>query len=261
METISDTFRDSLFWGFEPLPWQRKFLDSRAKSPWAIGANRSGKTEVGAYKAACMLKGLCPATGETWETPMKGWAIGVDFPSVDNVIVPKLMKYLDDELKSYRPSKRQIELKNGSQLWLKSCDSSRTKFQGADLDFAWFDEEPPFDVFKETWTRCIDRGGQVFGTMTPLLGSAWLYQRVYSSTDEKFAVFTMGMKDNVHLPEEEVQSAADLYRDEDEVAVRVRGEFRLFLGRPVLHVTSVQEILSRHVCAPVFRGRILKLTA
>jgi len=244
------------FLAFKPLPWQERFLRSRKKSPWAIGANRSGKTECGAWKMASRLIGYCPITGQEYPDGGKYWAIAVDFPS-SLVVREKIEKYLGVEGRDWTFSETQrcfTYKHTGSRCWLKSCDSGRKKLQGQDLDGAWFDEEPPFEVFKEVWTRCIDRAGQVWGTMTPIEGSAWLYQRVYATDDPDFDIITMAMTDNKYIPPEEIERAKKLYRDEDEIAIRVGGEFRLMLGRPVLHIPSLQQIQKLHIRQPSYRG-------
>jgi phage terminase large subunit-like protein len=38
------------------------------------------------------------------------------------------------------------------------------------LDFVWFDEEPPMDIYMEGLTRTNATGGMTFITFTPLLG-------------------------------------------------------------------------------------------
>ena len=245
---------------FTPLKWQVAFLNSEKKSPWAIGANRSGKTECGAYKMACRLIGYDPFSGQIFKEGAKYWAIALDFPSA-TVVKEKIESYLGEEGRdwSFNETKAVFTYHpTGSRCWLKSCDSKRKKFQGQDLDGAWFDEEPPFDIFKETWTRCIDHSGQIWGTMTPVEGSAWLYQRIYATDDPDFDIITMAMTDNAHLPVKEIERAKKLYRDEDEIAIRVGGEFRLMLGRPVLHIPSLQRIQERFIQRPAFRGRLLQ---
>ena len=42
--------------------------------------------------------------------------------------------------------------------------------QGETLDFVWFDEEPPQDVYIEGLTRTNATGGMIFLTFTPLKG-------------------------------------------------------------------------------------------
>ena len=36
-----------------------------------------------------------------------------------------------------------------SKIGFKSCDQGREKFQGTSLDYVWFDEEPPEDIYIE----------------------------------------------------------------------------------------------------------------
>lgn len=247
------------FLDFVPLKWQQRFLESSAKSPWAIGGNRSGKTEIGAFKLATHLIGFCPFTGKSFPSNGKYWAVGLDFPQVTQVMKPKLEKYIGLEGVDYdwHEAKQYLKMReSGCELWFKSCDSKRKKFQGADLDGVWFDEEPPWDVFKETWTRTIDRGGQVWGTMTPIARSAWVYQKIYSAKDPKFEIIQMAMTDNRFLPKAEIESARSLYADEDEIAVRIKGEYRLVIGRPVLHIPSVQNIHDLFIRPPQWRGDI-----
>jgi phage terminase large subunit-like protein len=57
-----------------------------------------------------------------------------------------------------------------STLGFKSYDQGRERWQGETLDFVWFDEEPPLDVYTEGLTRTNATGGMVYMTFTPLLG-------------------------------------------------------------------------------------------
>ena len=57
-----------------------------------------------------------------------------------------------------------------STLGFKSYDQGREKWQGETLDFVWFDEEPPLDIYTEGLTRTNATGGMVWMTFTPLLG-------------------------------------------------------------------------------------------
>ena len=43
-----------------------------------------------------------------------------------------------------------------SRIGFKSCDQGREKFQGSSLDFVWFDEEPPKDIYEECKMRVLD---------------------------------------------------------------------------------------------------------
>jgi phage terminase large subunit-like protein len=57
-----------------------------------------------------------------------------------------------------------------STLGFKSYDQGRQKWQSETLDFVWFDEEPPMDIYMEGLTRTNATGGITSITFTPLLG-------------------------------------------------------------------------------------------
>lgn len=244
---------------FVPLPWQRKFLESEKKSPWAIGGNRSGKTHCGAYKMATHLKGYCPTTCR--EYPIGGakyWAVGLDFKHTNDIMRPKILSFIGEAGVDYEYKKGEakIEMANGNELWFRSCDSGVDKFQSQDLDGIWLDEEPPKDIFDECWIRCVDRDAPIWGTMTPLKGSAWLYNKVYSAVDDPvFEVVTMAMTDNVHISKKGIDDLA-ITMDKDTLDVRVRGKFVLVFGRPALNIGGVMEIEKNHIIRPRWRGNL-----
>src|SRR4030095_2683893 len=55
-------------------------------------------------------------------------------------------------------------------ICLKSYLRGRESFQGETLDFLWFDEEPPPDVYFEALTRTNVSQGPIWLTFTPLTG-------------------------------------------------------------------------------------------
>ena len=57
-----------------------------------------------------------------------------------------------------------------SSLGFKTYEAGRERWQGETLDFVWFDEEPPIDVYMEGLTRTNASGGCVYITFTPLFG-------------------------------------------------------------------------------------------
>ena len=93
-----------------------------------------------------------------------------------------------------------------SVIGFKTCDQGREKFQGASLDFVWFDEEPPKDVYDECRMRLLDRAGELFGTMTPLKGRTFLYDEIYLNArgDPEVWYEFMAWEDNPFLPRREI---------------------------------------------------------
>jgi phage terminase large subunit-like protein len=105
----------------------------------------------------------------------------------------------------------QIKIKNVfggiSTLGFKSCDQGREKFQGSSLDFVWFDEEPPRDIYEECMMRVIDKQGEIFGTMTPLKGMTFIYDEIYLNRKNNPEVWCefMSWEDNPYLSKREIK--------------------------------------------------------
>ena len=94
-----------------------------------------------------------------------------------------------------------------SRIGFKNCEQGRDKFQGTSLDFVWFDEEPPRDIYEECRMRLLDRAGHMFGTMTPLKGLTWVYDEIYlneSGNPETWNI-TMEWADNPYLKPAEIE--------------------------------------------------------
>jgi phage terminase large subunit-like protein len=64
-----------------------------------------------------------------------------------------------------------------SVIGLKTYASGREKFQGETLDFVWFDEEPPADIYTEGLTRTNVGASPVWMTFTPLQGVSTVVKR------------------------------------------------------------------------------------
>lgn len=64
-----------------------------------------------------------------------------------------------------------------STLLLKAYEQGRAKWQANTVDYLWFDEEPPEDVYFEGITRTNATGGSVAVTFTPLKGMSSVVSR------------------------------------------------------------------------------------
>lgn len=118
-----------------------------------------------------------------------------------------------------------------SKIGFKSCDQGREKFQGTSLDFVWFDEEPPKDIYIESKMRVMDRAGYIFGTMTPLKGLTWVYHTIYlnENGDEDVWHIHMQWKDNPYLIATEVEKFSKNL-SQSELNSRQFGQFDVFGG-------------------------------
>lgn len=118
-----------------------------------------------------------------------------------------------------------------SKIVFKSCDQGREKFQGASLDFVWFDEEPPLDIYRECKMRVLDKRGEIWGTMTPLKGLTWVYDEIYmnSGGDPEVWHEHIEWSDNPFLDKREIERVSASL-DESELAMRRYGRFSVSEG-------------------------------
>ena len=198
---------------------QLKFHRCKKRNRWVFGGNRSGKTECGAVECIWMLRGIHPYRKN--RANVFGWAVSLSQQVQRDVAQAKILKYLPESwiesatmLSGRRDSLAsgiidQIRIKNVfggiSVLGFKSCDQGREKFQGSSLDFVWFDEEPPRDIYEECLMRVLDKKGEVFGTMTPLKGRTFIYDEIYLNRRCNPEVWSISMSwsDNPYLDKKE----------------------------------------------------------
>lgn len=191
------------------------------RNRWVFGGNRTGKTECGAAETAWMLRGNHPYRKIGGATV--GWAVSVSYNAGREVAQKKLLSYLNPAWISHIGMLKgsqgvpnggvidYIAVKNVfgslSYVYFKSCEAGREKFQGSSLDFVWFDEEPPEDVYEECRMRVLDRKGDIFGTMTPLKGMTFVYDKIFlnSAADPEVWSETMEWSDNPYLDRGEIE--------------------------------------------------------
>jgi phage terminase large subunit-like protein len=122
-----------------------------------------------------------------------------------------------------------------SVIGLKSYQRGRESFQGETLDYLWFDEEPPADIFTEGLTRTNVNQGPVWVTFTPLLGMSETVRRFLLEPSPDRSVTTMTIDDVGHFTAEEKAKIIASYPAHEREA-RTRGIPTLGSGRifPVL---------------------------
>jgi len=185
---------------WKPWPKQKKFIDSvldtKFYENWFVAANRSGKSDSGAYCGSQLARFGTPntryVTAEGSEIAVRdrataGWVASLSYPFSRDVIQPK---YFDNGLtqgtthppfipqrellggcseKAWHKADQILRLKNGSIIGFKSCEAGASKFQGAEKDWIHFDEVPPEDVYEEATLRvAAGKALRIFGTATLL---------------------------------------------------------------------------------------------
>lgn len=140
------------------------------RNRWVFGGNRSGKTECGAVECVWLARGIHPYKAN--KNRVDGWIVSLTAQVQRDVAQCKFLSYLNNEwiqdivMKSGKKSSPEngiidyVLIKNVfggvSKIGFKSCDQGREKFQGTSLDFVWFDEEPPQEIYEECVMRVLD---------------------------------------------------------------------------------------------------------
>ncbi len=183
---------------YKPYPKQRDFHASGAmhRERLLMAANQVGKTYCGGAEAAMHLTGQYPEwwAGRRFDKPVRAWAGSVTGEVTRDTVQRMLVG--DPRNRAAwgegmipgdclgRPSMRTgvkdciegvlVQHVSGgmSSLGFKTFEAGREKWQGETLDFVWFDEEPPMDVYMEGLTRTNASGGVVYITFTPIFGTS-----------------------------------------------------------------------------------------
>jgi len=221
------------------------FHKCNKRNRWVFGGNRSGKTECGAVEAVWRARGIHPYLPN--RDNVFGWVVSVSYEVQRDVAQTKVLNYLNpawiEDIRMIQGSKTSPEngiidtiiVKNVfgglSKIGFKSAEAGRDKFQGTSLDFVWFDEEPPLDIYNECKMRVLDKKGDIFGTMTPLKGLTWVYDEIYLNKFENPQIWSIQMEwaDNPFLDKDEVDEIT-LTMSEESLSSRRFGRFDVNCG-------------------------------
>lgn len=220
---------------------QMDFHKCPKRNRWVFGGNRTGKTECGAVETVWLARGNHPFREN--KKNVSGWVVSLSNQVQRDVAQSKIMHYLDKRFIKdvvMREGKKAsaesgvidyilVENVFGgvSRIGFKSCDQGREKFQGTSLDFVWFDEEPPEDIYKECRMRVLDKKGILFGTMTPLKGLTWVYENIFlnNGNDPEIWHEFISWQDNPYLEKEEIEALKSTL-SKDELESRCDGKFK-----------------------------------
>lgn len=248
--------------GFHPMPWQEAFIRSTAKITVGSGGNRSGKTEVGAFKMAALANGVLghfapgfPNDGR----PGRYLVSALDY-RLSEVVKRKLQKYLGASLKRWYERDQMFVLHGGSEVIIKSEESGEQKYQADDWMGGWKDEAGDAKaegIFNEIMRGLADADGPLFITMTPTLGTSWIGPRLHepwqSATGGKdgevangTTFFFANTEENIHLSRSGLKGFIAQQVTEEQKAVRLRGRFVALEG---LVFPMFRE--ARHVIDPI----------
>ena len=135
-----------------------------------------------------------------------------------------------------------------SRIVLKTYDQGRERWQGDTLNWVWFDEEPPEDIYIEGKTRTIAVGGVTFMTFTPLKGMSTVVKRFLQEKAAGTHTTTMTIEDALHISPERraiiIAGYPSHERDARARGIPILGEGRIFpfddemIAEPALQVPA-----------------------
>ncbi len=253
-EQCQEVLKYNRIFAYEPYPKQLDFHTAGLNFPerLLLAGNQLGKTYCGAGEVSYHLTGLYPDwwSGRRFDKPVKAWAGGVtNITTRDTVQMHLLGDLRNRDLLGTGAIPRshldvsKISWARGipdavdtafvrhvsggeSVIQFKSYEQGREKWQAATLDFVWFDEEPPTEIYAEGKTRTNATGGMVFLTFTPLEGITEVVRQFLYDINPYRNTTVMTIDDALHYSASEKQRILASYQPWEL-------EARAF-GRPIL---------------------------
>lgn len=247
---------------YRPYPKQRLFhaAGKGYRERLLRAGNQQGKSYCVGAEAAYHLTGLYPDDwpGRRWNRPVVVWASGETAEATrDNP--QRVLLGLPGEEGTGAIQKRClggegmygmasgtadlydfIRIKHftsgrhdgWSMLRFHYYAQGRKKWQGPPVDFVWFDEEPPEDIYDEGLARTIATGGMSALSFTPLMGMSKVVMRFIPSCGPDRSDTNMTIEDAEHIPEAErakiIASFPAHERDARTKGIPVLGSGRVF---------------------------------
>lgn len=213
--------------------------------------NQLGKSFSGGAEAAYHLTGLYPDwwQGRRCEQANSGWVGAPSGELVRDGAQRVLLGRPDDWGTGMIPKSKIVDIARAtgirdlvdtvtvrhtsggvSRIKFKTYDQGRLRWQAETLDWVWFDEEPPEDIYTEGLSRTNATGGFIWLTFTPLLGVSVVVMRFLKESSPDRADISMTIDDAEHISPEDRQRIIDSYPEHEREA-RTRGVPILGSGR------------------------------
>lgn len=247
---------------YRPYPKQLEFhrLGKTKRERLIRAGNQQGKTFSVAAEAAYHLTGLYPEwwDGRRWTRPVVVWASGETAEATRDNPQRALLGLPGEEGTGAIPKRclggdglygmasgtadlydfiRVKHFTNGrhdgwSMLRFHYYAQGRRKWQGPPVDFVWFDEEPPEDIYDEGLARTIATGGMAAMSFTPLMGMSKVVMRFIPVCGPDRSDTNMTIEDAEHIPADErakiIASFPAHERDARAKGIPVLGSGRVF---------------------------------
>lgn len=266
---------------YKPYPKQFEFHRAGAnpdvRERLLVAGNQLGKTWSAGNETAMHATGWYPDwwKGAVFTKPTSGWVASItsqgtrdtvqrillgppgalgtgSLPKETILDVKKATHGVADSIESITvkhipPFENRKKLTDGnSRIVLKTYDQGRERWQGDTLNYCWFDEEPPEDIYTEGLTRTNATGGIAYMTFTPLLGMSKVVERFLVKKAEGTHVTTMTIEDALHYTPEQRRRIVEAYpvheRDARARGIPILGSGRIFPFEDTLVQESALQI-------------------
>lgn len=226
--------REFALFFYEPYEKQKEFhaIGALKRERLLMAGNRLGKTMSMADETAMHATGLYPDwwQGKRFGKETRGWvgsvtseltrdgaqrmllgpptALGTGAIPKDRIVSLKRSRGINDAYDSVHVKHINGEI---SQISFKSYKEGREAWQADELDYVWFDEEPPMDIYTEGLTRTNNTGGFVALTFTPLMGMTEVVMRFLNESSPDRGVVQMTIDDVGHYTDEDRRKIISAY--------------------------------------------------
>ena len=192
------------------------------------GGNQLGKTMCGGAEAAYHTTGEYPDgwAGRVWERPTVCFVGGVSGTQLRDNAQRMLMGRPGEDGQQWGtgmiPGDKilnvsrstgttdlldtvQIRHRSGgvSTMIFKTYEQRRERWMGDTVDFVWFDEEPPPDIYAEGIARITATDGMVYVTFTPLLGMSEVVKKFLKDKGPDRHDTNLTIEDAIHIRPED----------------------------------------------------------
>lgn len=244
---------------YQPYAKQREFhvagADLAIRERLLMAGNQLGKTIAGSFECAMHLTGLYPDwwDGAVFDEAVTGWAASETSQGTRDTVQRLLLGPVGEWGTGAIPAEHILEIKRAShgvadavetilvrhvptggvsRITLKTYDQGRARWQGETLDFVWFDEEPPEDIYMEGLTRTNATQGIVWVTFTPLQGISDVVKRFLVDKHVGTHITKMTIYDADHYTPEQRAAIIASYpaheREARAMGIPVLGSGRIF---------------------------------
>jgi phage terminase large subunit-like protein len=255
LKRMQELQRNFSMFFYDPYKKQRDFHNAGKdfRERLLMAGNKLGKTYAAGFEVAFGATGIYPDwwDGFRFKKQNRGWAGSVTSELTRDGIQRILLgptgrwgtgcipKDLIIDIKRARGVPDAVETvlvrhTNGdvSQITFKAYSDGREAWQAEDLDYVWFDEEPPYDIYIEGVTRTNNTGGPVFMTFTPLLGMSGVVMRFLNEQQQDRSVTNMTIEDVEHYSDEQKRRIIEAYpaheREARAMGIPMLGSGRIF---------------------------------